>query len=220
MKKLLLRVLTLLAVGGIAQEAKAADVPMYPPPPPQPPPQQFYTPRPLDLCSWAGPYLGSNLGYAWGTVSGSQTKPAGFVSGAQAGYNWQNGPWVIGVEGDLQVSGAENTFASWKFSNPWFGTVRGRAGYTVGSVLFYSTAGLAFGELRAETFNSSESHVNTGWAVGVGTEFNLTAFGAPTNWTAKIEYLFVSLSDTPFFTTGMSNGLSFSTFRVGVNYHF
>src|SRR4029077_5129477 len=116
-------------------------------------------------------------------------------------------------EGDLQVSGAENTFASWKFSNPWFGTVRGRAGYTVGSVLFYSTAGLAFGELRAETFNSSESHVNTGWAVGVGTEFNLTAFGAPTNWTAKIEYLFVSLSDTPFFTTGMSNGLSFSTFR-------
>jgi len=118
------------------------------------------------------------------------------------------------------VSGAEDTFAPWKFSNPWFGTLRGRAGYTFGNVLFYGTAGLAFGELRAEGFQSSESHVNAGWAVGVGTEFNLTAFGAPTNWTAKIEYLHVDLGDNPFFVTGVSNGFSFNTFRVGLNYHF
>jgi hypothetical protein len=36
---------------------------------------------------------------------------------------------ALGVEGDLEVTGAFDIFAPWKFSNPWFGTVRGRAGY-------------------------------------------------------------------------------------------
>ena len=73
--------------------------------------------------------------------------PSGFAGGVQAGYNWQSGPWVFGIEGDLQASGADDTFAPWKFSNPWFGTVRGRVGYAFNNVLFYGTGGLAFGEL-------------------------------------------------------------------------
>jgi outer membrane immunogenic protein len=222
MKRLLLRVLTLLAIGGIAQEAKAGDLPYPPPPPPPIPPRPYYTvpQQPLDWCSWAGPYLGGNLGYAWGDVSSALTKPSGFVGGIQGGYNWQNGPWVFGVEGDLQVTGADDRFAPWKFSNPWFGTIRGRAGYTFGNVLFYGTAGLAFGELRAETFFSSESHVNAGVAIGLGTEFNLATFGVPTNWSAKIEYLYVDLSQSSFVNTGVSNGYRFGVFRAGVNYHF
>ena len=84
------------------------------------------------------------------------TKPSGFIGGVTAGYNFQSGSWVFGVEGDIQAAGADDTFAPWKFSNPWFGTVRGRAGYTVSNVLFYGTAGLAFGELRGETFGLSE----------------------------------------------------------------
>src|SRR5215471_51474 len=186
MKRLLLRVLTLLAVGGAVQEAKAADysppppMPMQPPPPP---PVPYYPVRPpLELCSWAGPYLGGNIGYAWGNVTGSQTKPAGFIAGIQGGFNWQNGPWVIGVEGDLQVSGAEDTFAPWQFSNPWFGTARGRIGYAFSNILFYGTGGLAFGETRGETFGLSESHTNAGWTLGVGGEFGI----AP-NWSAKVE---------------------------------
>ena len=78
--------------------------------------------QPLNAYSWAGPYLGGNLGYAWGSVANNPTKPSGFVGGVQAGYNWQNGAWVFGVEGDIQATGAEDTFAPWKFSNPWFGT--------------------------------------------------------------------------------------------------
>ena len=104
--------------------------------------------QPLNAYSWAGPYLGGNLGYAWGSVDNNPTKPSGFVGGVQAGYNWQNGPWVFGVEGDIQATGADDTFAPWKFSNPWFGTLRGRVGYAFNNVLFYGTGGLAFGELR------------------------------------------------------------------------
>jgi outer membrane immunogenic protein len=172
-------------------------------------------PQSLNGDSWAGPYLGGNLGYAWGSVDNNPTKPSGFVGGAQAGYNFQQGQWVFGVEGDIEATGAEDTFAPWKFSNPWFGTVRGRAGYAFNNILFYGTGGLAFGDLRGETFGLSESHTTAGWTAGVGAEF-----GFARNWSAKVEYLYVDLANSPFSITGVSNGYRFGTVRVGVNYHF
>src|SRR5882672_5840131 len=172
--------------------------------------------QPLNAYSWAGPYLGGNLGYAWGSVDNNPTKPSGFVGGVQGGYNWQQAsPWVFGIEGDIQATGADDTFAPWKFSNPWFGTVRGRVGYAFNNILVYGTVGLAFGELRAETFGLSETHTNAGWTVGAGAEFGLVQ-----NWTAKIEYLYVDLSNSNFSITGVSNGYRFGLVRAGVNYHF
>ena len=171
--------------------------------------------QPLNAYSWAGPYLGANLGYEWGSVSNNPAKPSGFVGGVQAGYNFQSGPWVFGVEGDIQAAGADDTFAPWKFSNPWFGTLRGRAGYAFGNVLFYGTAGLAFGELRAQTFGWTESHTTAGWTGGVGAEV-----GFAPNWSAKLEYLYIDLSTSQFAITGVSNGYSASVVRAGVNYHF
>jgi outer membrane immunogenic protein len=171
----------------------------------------------LDEHSWARPYLGGNLGYNWGAVDNNPTKPSGFAAGVQAGYNLKpnTGPWVFGIEGDLQATGANDTFAPWKFSNPWFGTVRGRAGYALGNFLFYGTGGLAFGDLRGETFGLSESHTTAGWTAGVGAEFMFAR-----NWSAKIEYLYVDLANSHFTTTGISNGYRFGTVRAGVNYHF
>jgi outer membrane immunogenic protein len=167
--------------------------------------------------SWVGPYLGGTLGYEWGTGDRTPTKPRGFVGGITAGYNWQqpNSSWVFGIEGDLQAASADDTFAPWKFSNPWFGTVRGRAGYSVSNVLFYGTAGLAFGGLRGETFGMSETHTNAGWTAGVGAE----VWFAP-RWSAKIEYLYIDLANSPFAITGVSNGVQSSVVRAGVNYHF
>ena len=138
-----------------------------------------------------------------GAASRTPDQAVGFLGGVQAGYNWQNGPWVFGVEGDIQASGADDTFAPWKFSNPWFGTLRGRVGYAFNNVLFYGTGGLAFGELRAETFGLSESHTSAGWTVGVGAEV-----GFSPNWSAKVEYLYVDLSSSNFAITGVSNGYS------------
>jgi outer membrane immunogenic protein len=171
----------------------------------------------LDADSWAGFYLGGNFGYAWGRVDNAWAKPSGFIGGVQAGYNWQqpNSPWVFGVEADIQGSSADDTFANWKFSNPWFGTVRGRGGYAFNNVLFYGTLGLAFGELRAATFGLTESHTNVGWTAGVGAEYRF----AP-SWSAKVEYLYIDLANSNFVITGASRGLSFGTVRAGVNYHF
>src|SRR5437016_931723 len=88
-------------------------------------------------------------------------------------------PWAPSA----QATGADDTFAPWKFSNPWFGTVRGRAGYAFNNILFYGTAGLAFGELRGVTFGGfSDSHTNAGWTAGVGAEFWLGQFGLAEQW--------------------------------------
>ncbi|WP_338309623.1 outer membrane protein [Bradyrhizobium sp. TM233] len=171
--------------------------------------------QPLNAYSWAGPYLGGNIGYEWGSVDNNPSKPSGFVGGIQAGYNFQNGPFVFGVEGDIQAAGADDTFAPWKFSNPWFGTLRGRAGYAFSNILFYGTAGLAFGELRAQTFGWTESHTTAGWTIGAGAEV-----GFAPNWSAKLEYLYIDLSSSQFAITGVSNGYSASVVRAGVNYHF
>src|SRR5579871_4766229 len=196
-----------MALAGFAASAQAAD--LYAPRAP------YTVNQPLNAFSWAGPYLGGNLGYVWGSVTNNPTKPSGVAGGVQGGYNFQSGAWVFGIEGDLELTGASDTFASWKFSNPWFGTVRGRVGYAINNILFYGTGGLAFGELRAQTFGLSESQTNIGWALGAGTEFGL----AP-NWTAKIEYLYVDLSESQFAITGLSNGYHFGVIRAGVNYHF
>jgi outer membrane immunogenic protein len=171
----------------------------------------------LGFFSWVGPYLGGNLGYEWGTTGNNPTRPTGIAGGIQGGYNWQSGQFVFGAEADIQLSAANDTFAPWKFSNPWFGTVRGRAGYAIHDLLLYGTAGLAFGELTGETVGLlSESHTNLGWTAGIGAEARLFR----SNWSAKVEYLFVDLSSSTFTLTGVSNGLSASVFRAGVNYHF
>jgi outer membrane immunogenic protein len=179
-------------------------------------PSYYGTAAPLISYGWTGPYLGGNIGYEWGTTSNNPTRPSGVAGGLQGGYNWQTGQLVFGGEADIQVSGANELFAPWKFSNPWFGTVRARGGAAFSNFLVYGTAGLAFGSLQGQTFGLvSESHASFGWTAGVGVEAGLTQ-----NLSAKAEYLFIDLASNNYALTGTSNGLSASLLRMGVNYHF
>lgn len=172
--------------------------------------------QPLNAYSWAGPYLGGTLGYEWGKVSNNPTHPSGVVGGVEAGFNWQHGNFVYGAEADFDLSGAEDTFAPWQFSNPWFGTLRGRAGVAVNNVLIYATAGLAYGELTADTAgNLSESHTSFGWVAGGGAEVGLTP-----QWSAKAEWLYLDFANRGYSVTGTNNGLAANLLRLGVNYHF
>ena len=152
MSRLVLAVVALMAAGWTVS-ARAADLSYAPRAP-------YTVNQPLNAYSWAGPYLGANLGYAWGSVDNNPTKPSGFSGGAQAGYNWQTGPWVFGVEGDIEATGATDTFAPWKFSNPWFGTLRGRAGYALSNILFYGTGGLASGASNGYRFGLVRAGIN------------------------------------------------------------
>jgi outer membrane immunogenic protein len=166
--------------------------------------------------SWAGPYLGATLGYEWSSVHNNPAHPSGVAGGLEGGFNWQNGNFVYGGEADINFSAAEDTFAPWQFSNPWFGTVRGRAGVTINNVLLFGTAGLAYGELTGTTSgNLSESHTGLGWAAGLGGEISFAQ-----NWSAKAEWLYLDLADRHFSVTAANNGLAANLVRLGLNYRF
>jgi hypothetical protein len=85
-------------------------------------------PAPYFAFSWAEPYVGAALGNEWGSIDDNPTRPNGFAGGPETGFNRQNGSLVHGSAADIGFSAADDTFAPWQFSNPWFGTMRGRAG--------------------------------------------------------------------------------------------
>ncbi len=101
---------------------------------------------------------------------------------------------------------------------PWFGTVRGRAGYLfTPTLLLYGTAGFAYGERG----RLRRSNTSTGWTAGGGVEWMF----AP-HWSAKLEYLYVDLASSGITGafTGWELGKNFhpqiNVVRAGVNYHF
>ena len=144
-----------LAFLPIAIAAQAADMklPVKAPPPLAAP---F-----VSTSDWSGFYLGVNGGIA---------NEKGVLVGGTVGYNYQAGPLVLGVEGDLDATWAN-------VAAPTLGTVRGRIGYALGQFMPYITGGWAEGD-----------HDTSGSALGGGVEFRV----APA-LTAKVEYLHVNL---------------------------
>ena len=114
--------------------------------------------------SWSGFYLGGELGwiqtnpkYTTGALllgapflvtSGSDKN--GLTYGVMAGYNYQVGQLVLGIEGDFQgwtVGQIRYTAVTGDFltaRSKWGGSVRGRLGYAADHALFYVTGGAAF----------------------------------------------------------------------------
>src|SRR5919112_4218568 len=184
MKKMLLSATALVA---LTAAASAADLPIR-----SAPPAPIVAAVPV--FTWTGFYVGVNAGYGWNandsiTVGGVRfdlDDEGGFVGGAQAGYNYQIGSFVVGLEGDIQYAdfGGDDRFdfdgdgiADDDFNNSdWFGTVRARAGVAFDRALIYATGGFAFADDA------------TGWTVGGGLEYAFT-----NNLSAKIEGLYVSL---------------------------
>ena len=199
---------SLTAMAVAAGAAVAADLPRGPAP-------YYSAPAMSGLYNWSGPYAGLNIGYDWGKVTNTAGEPSGLMGGGQVGYNWQSGQFVFGGETDIQLSGADDTFAPWKFANPWFGTLRGRAGVAFNNVLLYATLGLVYGELKGTFLGLDETKTEVGWAGGVGAEYGFTP-----NWSAKVEYLYMDLASRSFSITGTDNGLHANLLRLGVNYHF
>jgi len=219
MQRLCLAVIALVLLGGAAA---AADL--------TPRPQPYYSaPAVVPAYSWTGFYFGLNGGGAFGssswTSAGSRDVDGGLV-GSTLGYNYQAGPAVFGVEGDIDltdISGSANTScpAGCKTSNTWLSTVRGRLGYAADRFMPYVTGGAAFGDIRAFTPGLPQGGAdNTGWTLGGGIEAAIAG-----NWTAKVEYLYVDLGS---FNCGFNcsalatDNVSFhaNILRAGLNYKF
>ena len=175
--------------------------------------------------SWTGGYIGVVGGYGWGdsdfeadiisalppeTLDGS-IDVEGFLLGAQAGYDFDLGNgMVLGVVGDMSWSdmdgdtcvedapgcdgSPDDSYATAEIN--WLATIRARAGFTTGSMLFYGTGGLAIADAEASaTFiegpgdpERSDSNTHFGWVIGAGAEFKMTE-----NMSLGAEYLHVDL---------------------------
>ncbi|WP_375308584.1 outer membrane protein [Bradyrhizobium sp. A11] len=221
MKKVLLASACLFA---LAAPASAADLAARP-----------YTKAPVaplaSVYNWTGFYLGIVGGGAWEASSGDPKMQGGFVGGT-AGYNWQTGNVVFGLEtdaawADVSASAAGTVAvagvgipASLTSRIDAMGTVRGRIGWAINNVLLYGTGGYAWidNKLTATlgALSASDSKFHSGWTVGAGVE----AFFAP-QWSVKGEYLYRSLGGETYFSGAIPTGtLNLHTVQVGVNYHF
>jgi outer membrane immunogenic protein len=201
-----------LSGGALAAEAAAAaDLPLKAPPPPP-------------AVDWTGWHTGVNLGYGFaaggeGTLSGFSStfglpaavaagfvpgnlglRPQGVIGGGQAGYDWQFGDKLVGIETDLQGSavrassvvlfpgggGFVPSTTTSQDALDWFGTLRARLGVLpLPRLLVYLTGGLAYGEVKdnfalvgmpaaAGDLVGASLTTRTGWTLGGGGEWAMT----------------------------------------------
>jgi opacity protein-like surface antigen len=197
---------------------------------------------PAEGYDWTGPYAGVFAGGTWGSThwatQGGNADPdyAGVLGGGQAGYNYQTGRFVWGIEGDGGWSNARGAAGclqpliySCLSDVSALGSLAGRFGYTWGRTLFYAKGGWAFGEVTAGTslnFGASPHGIKpaqstnweNGWTVGAGMEFALTD-----RWSVKAEYMHYGFPGSTFTVAqGMTASVATAgdTARIGLNYHF
>ena len=205
---------------------------------------------------WSGPEIGVQGGYAWGDSSGVATgtggplggttvsrpysfSPSGGLGGAHAGYNWQFGNVVLGLEGDAEgadVSGSLTAsgvvaglprISAVHDRMDFDATVRGKLGWAMGRWLPYATGGVAFGDVQTNyqfppgTTVAQTSGVRVGWTAGGGVDYALTP-----NWSAALEYRYTDLgrqgasATVSGVTASDSNEFNFNAVRLFITYHF
>jgi outer membrane immunogenic protein len=189
----------------------------------------------VSAYNWSGFYAGLNAGFSgisdsdvrYDQLYNSPRVPisqSGLLIGGQAGFNWQSGITVFGIETDIQYrnasdgrrflfptelgiagqpfgSGADDT-TYFNSKQNWLGTLRGRVGLTTGPVLYYATGGLAYGEVK---YAYGEA-VYPGQIINRSISDSMIKVGwtvgagvemkLSRNWSAGMEYLYVDLGKT------------------------
>jgi outer membrane immunogenic protein len=191
----------------------------------------FYAPPPAaPLFTWTGLYVGLQGGYGFSSfVNGGSLagNPSGGLIGVTGGYNYQIAPqFVVGGEVDFAFAGISGSQNYWGVAA--YGSVnniltaRLRGGYVWDRALIYVTGGFAGSSntlaLNSWGFSGNQTTFQAGWALGAGVEYMITP-----NISAKGEYLYTSTGSSPYFDYSRwstESGVTMSTIKGGVNYHF
>ena len=246
-KNILIGAVTALVLGPTA--VLAADLPMKAAPAPAP----IYDWTGFYIGASGGGSIGASdhVDRATGVSDAAGYNIKGGMAGGTLGYNWQIGSFVVGFEGDaswvsevgsnLDLGPTGLAFATAtgfvdgngkplpQFSSftkeTWMATARGRFGYAVNNLLFFTTAGYAGAGVDAGVYNNahqllaSSSSTRSGWTAGGGIEW-----GFAPNWSTKFELLYMKFN-TVAFNTAVAEGprtvpLDDTVFRIGINYRF
>ena len=186
--------------------------------------------------------------------------PSGVVGGLQLGYNFSLGPLLLGLETDFDYDGYnENQIVTRSPGAPlfttttqaqqrmnWFGTTRGRLGFTPSdSWLFFGTGGVAYADTHVNSSVGTSAADGSGGTPCIGFCGAGTTEGVKVGWTAgggveyrvspaisvKAEYLYYDLGSASqayadnlgrFAGTTVTTNTKFAgnIARIGVNYHF
>lgn len=218
-------VATLVASALLAStSAFAADQNYRPVPAPAP-----YPTNVVDYAfTWTGAYVGVNAGYRWADTKARSTYDTNVnlndgspFGGLQAGYNWQAGNFVYGLETDFGYGSNSKSRttadAYYSVKQTWEGTTRARLGFAYDKALFYGTGGLAYADFKS-TFDdgvttAKKDGFRLGWTVGGGIEYAMTK-----NVSLKGEYLYTDYGTQK--VGGSKQDISNNLLRVGLNYRF
>lgn len=166
----------------------------------------------------------------------------GLLGGIQVGANWQRGNIVFGIEGDVTLSGVDNSYtlvrpfddsdyASVDFD--WYGTVTGRIGYAADRTLFYAKGGAAFSKINITAADidlvggvpqiyqpglTNFDGIETGWTLGGGIEWFLSDAVS-----VKMEYLYMDFGSATSTTPDgdiYHHKNRLQTINLGLNFHF
>lgn len=218
MKRLLVASAALTALTG---SALAADMPTKAPSRAAP----FYS-------DWAGFYIGIHGGYGWGDMNGDvDMKPRGGLVGGHAGYLWQWGSAVGGLEIDYSAASLkqDQTFVipdsapvtetvSSKIDA--LGSARARLGWLwTPNLLAYGTAGIGLAHSKLSlSFSDGGSGTSAassfGWVVGAGLEYQFA-----NNWRLRTEYLHYDFGTVSYFG-GLNADLRVDVVRGALSYKF
>jgi opacity protein-like surface antigen len=214
--------LFLVGVASIAISANfsahAADMPVKARPLPEPP------------YNWSGAYVGMNFGGAW--TRGSLNIPNNnfhgglteFIGGFQAGYNFQAGHLLLGVEGEFDAAIFDHpalpTPTLGSVSQNWIGTAAARIGLVDDQWLVYGKVGGGWlnsgASLNLPGVSWVGSNTSSGWLVGAGVEYGWKA-----HWTVRLEYDFLSLASwTSPTVPSIQLNRDVQMVKAGINYKF
>ena len=169
-------------------------------------------------------YFASSSVPAIAALSPQRPDSNGFVGGGQAGYNFQSGALVFGLEADIgAMTGSDTRTATGvypccaptnftlaqRMEHQWLFTVRPRVGATFGRALFYVTGGLAVTNLNyratfTDTFATALEtgridETKAGWTAGGGLEYQVRQ-----HWSVKGEYLYADFGDETASSTNLT----------------
>ena len=144
--------------------------------------------------------------------------------GVQAGYNFQAGHLLFGIEGDFDGA----TFGHPVLPTPtlgsvrqnWIGTVAGRVGLVEDRWLFYGKFGGGWVQSNASLnfpgVTWQGSNTSSGWLAGVGIEY-----GFKSHWTIKLEYDRIGLGQwTSPTVPSVPLNCDLQLVKFGANYKF
>ncbi|MEN0088022.1 MAG: outer membrane beta-barrel protein [Pseudomonadota bacterium] len=166
-------------------------------------PQPPIAPPGVEVFSWQGGYIGASAGGAiFNPTPGFETE-LGFVGGAFAGYNIQNGDVVFAPEIDIDYSATSSGALDLNYVT----RLKGKLGYAFDRTLVSVIAGGAYAGADAGAGNLNDF----GWLAGASVDYAITD-----NVFAGAEYLYHSFDD--FDSTGIDVDVQTIKARVGFKF--